>query len=141
MILVINTADAKKVFIALVKNGQVVLKNNFLAHHRQSETLLSAIEKILKTAKTTSQKLRGIIVALGPGPFTALRIGIVIANTLSYALQIPAAGVKLTGLETEDDFIQAGLAELKGKRGVSILTPFYGQPPNITKSKQLKDNS
>src|SRR3989344_5955669 len=114
MILVINTADAKKVFSALVKNGQVVLKNNFLAHHRRSSNLLSAIEKILKTAKTTGQKLRGIIVALGPGPFTALRVGIVTANTLSYTLKIPAAGVKLTGLATEEDLIRAGLAELKG---------------------------
>lgn len=43
--------------------------------------------------------LTGIVVGVGPGPYTGLRVGVVTALTMAQALQVPVAGVcSLDGL-------------------------------------------
>jgi len=136
MILVINTADSENVFIGLAKGNESIVKKQFKAKYQQSEKILPEIEKMFRAVGHGPRDLKGIIAVLGPGPFTALRVGIVTANALSYALRIPAVGLKLTEFKNSEELVQKGLAKLKGQRGVRILTPFYGQLPNITKKNK-----
>ena len=68
----------------------------------------------------------------GPGPFTAIRIGISVANTLGWAKKLPVFGLKLSEFNATNNL--AELIEKKfqlAKRG-TIVKPFYGQEPNIT---------
>jgi tRNA threonylcarbamoyladenosine biosynthesis protein TsaB len=58
-----------------------------------SERLLPAIERIMADAGWTGKDLEGIAVALGPGSFTGLRIGMTAAKILAYLWEISLAGV------------------------------------------------
>ena len=153
MILIVHTADAKKVFIGLADKDGLVAKKEFQAQYKQAEKLLPEIDKLLKSsslavrlgsiesrresrrAKKKLDQLKGVVVVTGPGPFTALRIGVITANTLSWALKIPTVGLKLTEFKDNTDLIVKGTAKLKKSSSQKIIMPFYGKEPNITKRK------
>ncbi len=60
---------------------------------RHSVTLLPAIEQLLADCHTAPKDLDLIAVTNGPGSFTGLRIGVVTAKTMAYALNLPLVGV------------------------------------------------
>lgn len=60
---------------------------------KQSELLPGAIEALLEGAGIKLPQLEGIVVGLGPGSFTGLRIGLATAKALSYAANVKLAGV------------------------------------------------
>ncbi len=60
---------------------------------RQSERLLPSIDLCLKGAQWDVQDLSGLIVGMGPGSFTGLRIGIATARTLADSLSLKVVGL------------------------------------------------
>ena len=58
-----------------------------------SEKLMPAIEYLLREASLSLGDIGGIALALGPGSFTALRIGVSTVKGLAYALRVPVVGV------------------------------------------------
>ena len=79
--------------LALGKDSNLLCEYHF--HHKMNllQRIMPNIEQILRDAKYTTQDLEGIIVSLGPGSFTGLRIGITIAKSLAYVLAKPIVGV------------------------------------------------
>lgn len=63
------------------------------AERRHSEKLLPAIDRLIKSAGITPPDLAGVVVAIGPGNFTGLRVGVVVANGIGYGAKKPVAGV------------------------------------------------
>jgi len=59
---------------------------------RHAEHLFEGIETVLKKAKGSLQALTGIVVDVGPGSFTGIRIGLACARAFGQALQIPVVG-------------------------------------------------
>jgi tRNA threonylcarbamoyladenosine biosynthesis protein TsaB len=64
---------------------------NFPGTH--SERLMPAIEYLLREASLSIGDVGGLALALGPGSFTGLRIGVSTVKGLAYALGIPVVGV------------------------------------------------
>jgi len=64
---------------------------NIAATH--SERLMPAIDRILRETSVALENVQGIALALGPGSFTGLRIGVSTVKGLGYALNVPVAGV------------------------------------------------
>ena len=86
--LFISTFD-KLITIGLLKNGKVleVLEKESSKNH--SIYTMPLIDTILKNNEILPSYLNEIIVINGPGSFTGVRIGVTIAKTLSYTLNIP----------------------------------------------------
>lgn len=63
------------------------------------QNVLELIEKLLKKQGVTLKDINAIEVNVGPGSFTGLRVGVAIANTLSFALGIPVNGKPLEEIE------------------------------------------
>jgi tRNA threonylcarbamoyl adenosine modification protein YeaZ len=60
---------------------------------RHAELLTPAIRAALSAAGATMRDLDGLVVGLGPGPFTGLRVGVVTAAALGDARGLPVLGV------------------------------------------------
>jgi len=58
----------------------------------KAQIILPMVEEILKKHRLVLQDLDVIEVNPGPGSFTGVRVGVSIANALSYALGIPVNG-------------------------------------------------
>ncbi len=133
MILVINTAEKGKIIIGLKEKGRIFWQEQKIQYH-ESEKLLAGVDKFLKSKKGQLNDLKGIMVVIGPGGFTSLRVGVIIANTLAFALKIPVAGFKQTEFKNKKDLVKKGIKKLKNSKGRMVL-PFYGKEPHITKPK------
>lgn len=90
MILDIDTADRQKINLTFFnKNTERCFE---FETDDQSADLLVAIEGILKKEKLTLKDLKAILVNIGPGSFTGTRVGVTVANTLAWTLNIPVCG-------------------------------------------------
>ncbi|MEA4942709.1 MAG: tRNA (adenosine(37)-N6)-threonylcarbamoyltransferase complex dimerization subunit type 1 TsaB [Oscillibacter sp.] len=91
-ILALETS-AKACSAAVTEGGQVLAscyQNTGLTHSR---TLMPMVESMLKNAELTMGDLGAVAVAVGPGSFTGIRIGVAAAKGLAFAAGLPAAGV------------------------------------------------
>lgn len=93
-VLLIDTSSNKKirVGIRIGRNEQWIQQD--IAHKRAQVTLM-LIDKLLKKKRIDFKALEGIEVNTGPGSFTGLRVGIAVANALSYSLKIPLNNKKV----------------------------------------------
>lgn len=92
IILYIDTSDSKKTSVTLTVAGVKISK--IVENVRTSQMLLPLINQLLSENKLGPTDISAIEVHTGPGSFTGLRIGIAVANTLSYLLDIPVNGKK-----------------------------------------------
>jgi len=134
MILFINTTLNNEIELALKKDGKILACQNFSAPHQQSEKLLPGIDKLLKKNKIKLSDLTGIEVENRGGSFTSLRIGVVTANALGFALKIPVCP-KITNYKLQITN-KNQKSKIKNQK-FSIVEPAYDREPNITLKKQL----
>jgi tRNA threonylcarbamoyladenosine biosynthesis protein TsaB len=87
MKLYIDTSDREKIVIKL--DGQKFAEK---AKEGTSQRLLPFIDELLKKKKKDFKDITEIEVALGPGSFTGLRVGVSVANALGWALKVPVNG-------------------------------------------------
>ena len=82
--------DSSNVFLSvgLAKEGKVVDKIFYEAWQRQSEMMVSEVDNILKRNNIDKSELDGVVVGIGPGSYTGVRIGVTIAKTIAYTLKI-----------------------------------------------------
>ncbi len=82
----------------------LVLDNQLLKEEKTTEKLdhsticLPTLIKLMNETNKTVQDLTDIVVVNGPGSFTGERLGVTIAKTLAYTLQIPIRTI--TSIET-----------------------------------------
>lgn len=118
MILYIDTTKDKTIEISLKKDGKEILKKEIKSDFDQAKKLLPAISKALKDNKSELMEIERIEVVNKGGSFTSLRIGVVTANALGYALGVP---------------VKAPDGGEKEESGFSIVEPYYDREPNIGK--------
>lgn len=126
MYLAINTAD--KITKIYLYDGLILKKEKRLEVGRDlSKVLLSEIDEIIEC---DFDKLKGLIVFVGPGSFTGLRIGVSTMNALAYGKALPIVGVK------GEDWLKRGIERLENKENDKIVLPEYGGEANITQPKK-----
>jgi tRNA A37 threonylcarbamoyladenosine modification protein TsaB len=88
MILIIDTTEKDLVIISFVAEDKTH-QRKIKAHYQQAEKLLPSIVKMMNKLKITWSEIKEIKVQSKGGGFSSLRIGVLTANALAYALKIP----------------------------------------------------
>ncbi|MGP5524615.1 tRNA (adenosine(37)-N6)-threonylcarbamoyltransferase complex dimerization subunit type 1 TsaB [Glutamicibacter arilaitensis] len=91
--LAIDTSANASVALVDKTTGSVVDQRISSKGNDQTETLSAYVKELLDAHGQKGQDLAGIIVGVGPGPFTGLRVGLVAARTFGFVWQIPVYGV------------------------------------------------
>ena len=79
--------------VALLDGERVIGECLLDVRVTHSERLMPAIDRLLRDAAWTTASLEGLAVAVGPGSFTGLRIGLSAVKGLAWALGIGVAAV------------------------------------------------
>lgn len=79
-------------FVAIGRDDTVLFVVPLLGRQGAQE-LVPTLKMSLEEHAMTLQELSRIAVAIGPGSYTGLRIGVIIAKTLAYSLNLPIIGV------------------------------------------------
>ncbi len=79
--------------VALARPGEVLGEASLPDRVAHARDLLTSVDRILRSAGLESRDLLGIGVAVGPGSFIGVRVGMATAKGLGYALRIGVAGI------------------------------------------------
>lgn len=96
MILVLDTATRTPVVAIAAEDGTVMAERAWQSRYRHGEELLGRLDEALAESGISRRDLTGVVVGIGPGSFTGLRIGMATAKTIAYVLGIPVVGVSST---------------------------------------------
>jgi len=86
--LAIDTATSRTI-VGVVDNGVVV----FEEFHEGATDHGKAISQLVAQALKSSKLVDQVVIGMGPGPFTGLRVGITFAQSFALARSIPWIGV------------------------------------------------
>lgn len=92
LLLAIDTSTSA-ITVALHDGTQVVSEVSTLDARAHAEHLAPGIRKALAEAGATPAQVTEVVVGIGPGPFTGLRVGIVTGRTYAHALGLPVHGL------------------------------------------------
>jgi len=135
-VLAIDTSTART-SVAIIDNGAVLYSG-----YRDGATAHGPSLPALVQEALTVSEVDEVVVGMGPGPFTGLRVGIAFAQSFALAREIPVRGVcSLDAIATQisdDDFIitvDARRKEVYWARytnGVRVGQPAVNFPADVT---------
>jgi tRNA threonylcarbamoyladenosine biosynthesis protein TsaB len=98
MLLAIDTST-RYAGVALSDEERLLSCRSWYSSTNHTAQLMPAVSELLTSYRLTPRDLSGIAVALGPGGFSALRVGVSVAKGLAIASQKPLLGVGTLDLE------------------------------------------
>ncbi len=84
---------SNQIVIILYQNEKVKIKKELNSNYDHSINTIPTIIEVLKEAQIEIEQLNEIVVVNGPGSFTGVRIGVTIAKTLAFTLNIPIKAI------------------------------------------------
>lgn len=123
MLLAIDTST-RAIGVALHNGNQVLNETVWISRDFHTVELAPAVAEILAKSELTLSDLEALAVAIGPGSFTGLRIGLALAKGLSLANRLPLVGVPTLDIlaaaqPTQHERLVAVLQAGRGRLAVS----------------------
>lgn len=128
--------------IALLEDNRILASYDEYMERGQGEALILLIDSLFKKAQMEISQLDAVVVGIGPGSFTGVRIGLATARAIGLSLGIPVYGVN--SFETYAvEYDRPVWVVLDTKRGDYYTQAFNGsiEPlsvPTIQTTEQLK---
>jgi tRNA threonylcarbamoyl adenosine modification protein YeaZ len=92
LLLAVDTATPA-VTVALHDGSSVLASESQVDARRHGELLLPAVDRVLAAAGLKPDAVTDVVVGVGPGPYTGLRVGLVTAVTFGSVLGVPVHGL------------------------------------------------
>lgn len=92
MLLALDTAT-HNASVALYDHRQVWAERTWYSERNHTVELMPAIAEMFAQQRLAPAMLKGVAVAIGPGSFTGMRVGLSVAKGFALALSIPIVGV------------------------------------------------
>jgi tRNA threonylcarbamoyladenosine biosynthesis protein TsaB len=112
--------------IALIDGERVLGEYCTNIKKNHSLRVMPAIEMLMKECETKPEDLTKIVVANGPGSYTGVRIGVTIAKTLAWSLNIPLVPVSsLATLAASGRYFNGYICPIFDARRGQVYTGLY----------------
>jgi tRNA threonylcarbamoyladenosine biosynthesis protein TsaB len=92
MLLAVDTSTTQ-VGLALYDEHQAIAEMAWTSNQHHTTQLTSALSELMKRCDVTMDKVTALGVAIGPGSFTSLRVGLSLVKGIAFAKNIPVIGV------------------------------------------------
>jgi len=133
--LVIDSAT-KYLYIALYDDLQCLGKYYKSGNNDHSTKLMTEIERIFLDNNTKIADLDEIIIGIGPGSYTGLRIGVVVAKMFGWNNDIPVKTISsLALIASSYDGEEYILTEIDARRGNSFIGLYKNQGKGLILAK------
>ena len=83
-----NSSSNTSLTVGLAKDNLLLEEISYEAWQSQSEHMIPEINKLLEKYKVENKDLKEVVVAIGPGSYTGVRIAITIAKTIATVLDV-----------------------------------------------------
>ncbi len=125
MLIALDTSTALASLAFYNENG-VQAEVTWQSHRDQTVQLLPLAQRMLELQNSSPDKFIGVAVALGPGSFNGLRVGLSSAKGLALALGIPLFGISsLEVIAHQHSFLSGSLCAMvevgRGRLGVGFF--------------------
>ena len=81
------------VSVAILRSNDEVTQSQAIDHGMQGELTAELISKVVSDSGLKIEEITDVVVGVGPGPFTGLRVGLVTAAVFAHARSIPIYGI------------------------------------------------
>ncbi len=127
--LALNTSSENSEIVLIDEKGATVASNSWVAHKQLAATIHQKIDEILDKNSLTYNNIISLSVYNGSGSFTGLRIGIAVANSIAYSLQVPISSYG-------DSRWKSSNVPKDNNSTVDFVIPKYDKPAFVTVPKK-----
>ncbi|MDD4706144.1 MAG: tRNA (adenosine(37)-N6)-threonylcarbamoyltransferase complex dimerization subunit type 1 TsaB [Bacilli bacterium] len=125
--------------IGLLKNNKKISIKEVKSVKNHSIFLIPTIESILKENKLEINDINEIIVINGPGSFTGVRLGVIVAKTLAYTLKINIKTIpSIDALAISNNILKRKIVSIYDNKGAYFA--IYEHNHRISNIKYLFKN-
>jgi len=125
IILSLNTSTTQY-SLALMDQGTVLGEYILLSGSNHFKDLMPCLEDLLQKTNLTFAQVEGIAVAIGPGSFTGIRVGLALAKGLSQGLGLPIIGVStLSALASQVSYAKEDICSLLSSRKNEVFAALF----------------
>lgn len=134
--LVIDTATHAR-YVGLFEGNKALYEVYESGHNNHSETLIPSIEKALHATSIQLGDLDGIIVGIGPGSYTGVRIGVTVAKMFGWTLSLPVFTVSsLALMASAHESDQPIIPTIDARRGNAFLGVYHYENSMLTRFEE-----
>ena len=127
--------------VALLENDQVLGEYITNLKKNHSVRIMPAIQTLMKDCERVPADLTKIVVAKGPGSYTGVRIGVTIAKTLAWTLNLPLVGISslevIVGTGRHFDGLVSPIVDARRGQAYTGLFQFTNSNPVPVEQDQL----
>ena len=126
MIFAINTSTPQ-FSIALMKKEGILIEEYIVSPGRKNfRAFMPVVHSIFESTGSMIEELKAIIVAMGPGSFTGLRVGLSVGKGIAHGLQIPIIGVSsLESMAAQLPYTTHVLCPMISSRSAEVFTALF----------------
>lgn len=112
--------------VAIVEEDRVIGEHITNLNKNHSVRAMPAVDSLMKDCEIKPETLDRIVVGRGPGSFTGVRIGVTLAKTLAWSLNVPLVGVSsLELLAANGRYFKGTISPIMDARRGQVYTGLY----------------
>ena len=119
MYTVILDSSNTNLSVGLAKDNLILESVCYEAWQRQSEYMIPELDKLFEKYNVNKNEIKEVVVAVGPGSYTGVRIAITIAKTLATVLNAKLYGI--SSLWAEKDSKKPSICLINARSGRSYI--------------------
>ena len=118
--------------VGISKEGRIVAELAWRSERNHSVELAPALQRVMEHAGVRMEDLTAVFAALGPGGFSALRVGLSVAKSLAMARDLPLVGINTLDIEAVPFHgLEGPLAAVIGAGRSKVYLATYDSPASL----------